>query len=204
MITCGLTPSVLDGSESVYTASLASGADCSSYSYRDFMSEVMDQGSSSRCVAYSIAQVVEWYRRTCGVSKPRFDVVDLYSRRSGREGMSFKEAVQLLIHDGYTVGGLQREYIVDGVVLTSRRSVCDFILGNGPCLLGLPVYDASGVEAFWRGSSFAGYHAVVGVGFSDGGVELLNSWGSGYGSGGYGVLPWGEFGLVKEAWGLLF
>lgn len=203
MMAGGLILSTLDGTESVYSAGAVSCNDCSAYSYRDVMSSVKDQGSTSRCVAFSVAQVVEWFYRTCGVSRPVFDIDDFYGRRSGVDGMSFKEAVLLLRGDGFRLNG-RAESVVDGVMITSRRSMCEFVLGNGPVLLGLPVFDDSGVTSFWRGGSFKGYHAVVGVGYDSDGVELLNSWGGSYGDGGYAVLPWGEFNLVKECWGLLF
>lgn len=199
----GLLLSALDGSEGVYGVGSVSSADCRAYSYRGVMSSVKDQGSTLRCVAFSVAQVVEWFYRTCGVRGPVFDVNDFYDRRQQSGGMSFKEAVLLLRDGGFTVSG-RTERIADGVLVPSRRALCEFILGNGPVLLGLPVYDDSGSEVFWRGGSLKGYHAVVGVGFDDGGVEILNSWGSDYGVGGYGVLPWGDFNLVKECWGLLF
>lgn len=200
MMKYGLLESVLDGNECVYCG--CSGVDRSAYSYRGFMSPVMDQGVSSKCAVYSAAQVIEWFLRTSGRSGV-VDVKDLYAHRSGEHGMSFKELVGVLRSYGYSAGGI-RGSVAGGVMITSRRSLQDFLLGVGPCLLGLPVYDDSGVVSFWRGSSFKGYHAVVGVGYSSDGIELLNSWGPSYGDKGYGVLSWGEFSVIKEAWGLLF
>lgn len=202
MIECGLHKSILDGSESVYKCSGLRSAKLSSYSYRCFMSSTMDQGSTSMCAAYSVAQVIEWYHRSCGMQNPKFDIEGLYARRSSRAGMSFKEVVSLL-RAGYVLSGSNYK-IADGVMITSGDMMKEFLVGNSPILMGLPIRDNSGVTDFWRGRGDYGYHAVVGVGFTDAGIELLNSWGYSYGDGGYAVLPWGDINEIDEAWGLLF
>lgn len=198
----GLVLSCLDGTERVY--SLPEGyAPLRSYSYREFMGPVKDQGMSSTCVAQSIGYVLEWFWRVSrrpGV----FDVDELYSRRapSSCAGMSLKEALTSLVDIGYTHSGVVER--LDSFVLLRSRSLMEaFLVADGPFVLGLPVFDSRQVD-FWHGASLEGFHSVVCTGFSADGLELLNSWGAAYGDAGYSILSWEDVGLIQEAWGLKF
>lgn len=198
----GLRKSLLDGTEAIYSSSGSDSIKVDSYSYREFMSDVKDQGNTMQCAAYSVAQVVEWHHRTMGVRRPKFDILDLYGRRSEAEGMSFKEVVSLL-KDRYTLNG-ESHRIVEGVMVTSEFLFRSFLL-SAPLVLGLPVRDnRATTERFWRGDGSYGLHAVTCTGFNSEGLEILNSWGSAYGDGGYGLLPWSDLNQVTEAWGFLF
>lgn len=198
----GLVLSCLDGTERVY--SLPEGyAPLRSYSYREFMGPVKDQGMSSTCVAQSIGYILEWFWRASrrqGV----FDVDELYSRRdtSSHAGMSLKEALTSLVNVGYTHSGVV-EQLYSFVLLRSRSLMEAFLVADGPFVFGLPVFDSQRVD-FWHGVSLEGFHSVVCTGFSADGLELLNSWGVAYGDAGYSTLPWDDAGLIQEAWGLKF
>ena len=198
----GLVLSRLDGSERVY--GLPDGyKPLRSYSYRDFMYSVHDQGSRNSCVAESIGAVIEWFWKTA--RRPAvFDVDALYSRRTteGDLGMSFKEALASMVKDGYSHSGVV-EHLYDYVMLRSRTLMEAFLVTDGPFIMGLPVFDSS-KEDFWHGSALEGYHAVVCSGFTPSGMEILNSWGSSYGDHGYSEVSWDDVGLIQEAWGLKF
>jgi hypothetical protein len=71
----------------------------------------------------------------------------------------------------------------------------------GPCYLGLPQYNHT--ERFWdksAGYTVSGGHSVMVFGYDSVGFLFLNSWGESWGDGGYGLLPYEDFGLVWEIW----
>lgn len=198
----GLVLSRLDGSERVY--GVPEGyKPLRSYSYREFMGPVKDQGQTNTCVAQSIGSVVEWFWETSR-QPGSFDIDELYSRRSasGDMGMSFKEALTSLVDVGFSHSGVT-EHLYSFVILRARSLMEAFLVADGPFIMGLPVYDSS-KDDFWHGGSLEGYHAVVCTGFSQDGLELLNSWGAAYGDAGYSTLSWDDAGLIQEAWGLKF
>lgn len=198
----GLVLSRLDGSERVY--GVPEGyKPLRSYSYREFMGSVKDQGQTNTCVAQSIGSVVEWFWKTSR-QPGSFDIDELYSRRStsGDMGMSFKEALTSLVDVGFSHSGVT-ERLYSFVILRARSLMEAFLVADGPFIMGLPVYDSS-KDDFWHGGSLEGYHAVVCTGFSQDGLELLNSWGAAYGDAGYSTLSWDDAGLIQEAWGLKF
>lgn len=56
------------------------------------------------------------------------------------------------------------------------------------------------------GESIAGGHAMLGVGYNEKGLEIVNSWGTGWGDGGYGRLSWEyvEWVATRDIWVLDF
>lgn len=199
----GILLSEFDGSEVLHESRLASSLELTSYSYRSSMSAVRDQGRSSMCSCYSIAYVVEYFHRACGAKHPVFDMDYLYSHRASGIGMSFKDAISVMRDVGYRLSG-HLFSIHDGVLITSRALLCDFLVSGGPVLMALPVYDSWDGSRFWCGDRLLGYHGVACVGFNPDGVEFINSWGADWGDRGYGFISWGDFGKVVELWGLLF
>lgn len=176
------------------------------YSYREFVSSVKDQGNSPCCVPYSISQIIEWYWRGMSGKKVSFDTKRLYNLRSnkGQDGMTFRDAFNILKSYGYTLDGIPGQKILGYVSLSSEVQMKDHLVSYSPFLLGLPVYESSG-NSFWIASGkLLGYHAVVATGYDKSGLQILNSWGSAYGSGGYSKLLWRDFSSIKEAWGIVF
>jgi C1A family cysteine protease len=86
--------------------------------------------------------------------------------------------------------------------LNSEYAIKMSVFMNGPCIMGLPVYDSSR-DDFWNGSSLEGGHAIACVGYDEEGFILMNSWGSGFGFGGRCVLPYGEINKILECWAIV-
>lgn len=81
---------------------------------------------------------------------------------------------------------------------------------NGPLLIGVQVYDnfmrtgESGVVAYPTGKALGG-HALMAVGYNKLGLLIKNSWGTGWGSKGYAIIPWNVWNVINlgEAWSIV-
>ena len=95
--------------------------------------------------------------------------------------------------------------------------VKNFISAGYPSMFGFTVYNFGNEKGEFEfpkpGDSVQGGHAIVAVGFDDnrkigkhkGALKIRNSWGTGWGEGGYGWLPYKyiEAGLAVDFWSLL-
>lgn len=155
---------------------------------------VQDQGSTNKCVAYSLYEILHYRGRLTNI-KPRVSVDDIYSCREekGDNGMNVKEGLKYLKSKGQikTFGKL-----------TSVNFIPTSLIANGPAVIVLPAYDNSGVEQFWVGSGTPlGYHAVALVGYRPGSFIIKNSWGTSYAQRGYAELPISDAEkYIKEIW----
>lgn len=201
----GLELSILTGKEPVYSAQIQQRT-LQNYSFEKYIKTVKDQGQTSMCVPFSISQIVEWYWRTSGMKNPQMDKSGFYAQRAikSSNGMSFKEALELMMNKGYVLDKIHTERIYGYCRIPSKLLMQDYLVAYAPFLLGVPVYDSTTTE-FWKPfGTMEGYHAVVAVGFDDFGLRILNSWGTSYGEGGFANFPWKDLDLIKEAWGITF
>lgn len=201
----GLELSTLTGKEPVYSAQIQQRT-LQKYSFEKYIKTVKDQGQTPMCVPFSISQIVEWYWRTSGMKNPQMDKSGFYAQRAikNSNGMSFREALELMMNKGYVLDKIHTERIYGYCRIPSKLLMQDYLVAYAPFLLGVPVYDST-ITEFWKPSgTMEGYHAVVAVGFDDFGLRILNSWGTSYGEGGFANLPWEDLELVKEAWGITF
>lgn len=119
----------------------------------------------------------------------------IYNSRSDKSednGMTFKDALYFMRHDGVeTEKGLFKinEYSMVGSIESLKAA----IVMNGPCIGGLPVYDSSSINFWEEGGMFEGGHAVAIVGYDKDGFIIRNSWGSVYGYDGYSHLKYEDF-----------
>lgn len=140
------------------------------------------------------------------MKNPQMDKSGFYAQRAikSSNGMSFKEALELMMNKGYVLDKIHTERIYGYCRIPSKLLMQDYLVAYAPFLLGVPVYDSTTTE-FWKPSgTMEGYHAVVAVGFDDEGLRILNSWGTSYGEGGFANFPWKDLDLIKEAWGITF
>lgn len=158
------------------------------------MGQVYDQGSSSMCAVYALADLME---RAYNVKKS-FDRKELYNLRSTKDGMMLSELFSLAKEHGFT--GKQETYKVHEYFrIGTSKDIQKAIVSMLGVIIGIPVYNYG--ESFWLGDKLLGYHAVPLVGYSNRGFIIKNSWGSQWANNGTTTLPYEEVeGSVMEAW----
>lgn len=164
--------------------------------YSDMISNVKNQGNTMKCVPYSLSYVLELAHRL-NEEEIKIDIDKIYKSRTNKgEGMSIKDALKYIRNKGYN-----DKFIISYWKLNSESSIKYNLITNGPCIMALPVN--SNMPDFWNGGNYQGGHAIACVGYDETGFILLNTWGPGFGYGGFCHLPYSEFNKVIECWGLL-
>ena len=201
-INFGFAPSKIDGSEILFTADEGCNIPAS-YSYREYLPDVIDQGSLSICVPCTLSSYLNWkINMEDGSNKDNsIDLFEIYNIRSNRsEGMTYKEALKYLRKSGVSCNNGKVSIKMYGKVNT----VDDLkfaLVANGPCFGALPVY--SGDCDFWNkkvGQRLKGYHAISLVGYDEEGIIIRNSWGKKFCDGGYTKIGYDDFGKILEIW----
>lgn len=204
-VALGFVPSKMDGSEHEFKSSVSVQLP-STYSYRDFLSKILDQGAAQICVPCSISAYLNWKENIKNGSKRdnKIDLFQIYDIRTNQgDGMSFKDAFRFLRHTGVNskVGNLK---INEYARLNSISALKSALVMNGPCVGALAVYSTK--PKFWEqheGEELIGYHAISIVGYDEEGFIIRNSWGTGFGDKGYTKLNYNEFDNLFELWTIL-
>lgn len=201
----GFVASKMDGTEQEFKA--VKGMEIpKKYSYKKYLPEVINQGSRPICVPCSVSAYINWNKNLETGDNHHDNKVDLsqiYKSRTteGNNGMTFKDALHFLRHEGVkTENGTFKikRYAKIGSIIQLKQA----IVMNGPCVGGLPVYNEH-IDNFWEecyNCNFLGGHAISIVGYNEEGFIIRNSWGKGYGSEGYSVMPYDDFGAFMEIW----
>lgn len=201
----GFIKSEMDGTEHMFGAPESQRLP-ESYSYRMFLPRVLNQGSEPICVPCSVSAWLNW-RENLETGSRRDNKIDYHEiykiRTNDGEGMTYKEALHYLRHHGVKsdVGNLK---IGEYAMVRNYDSLRAAIVMNGPCLGALPVYGDR--PAFWDKlprDGFYGFHAISIVGYDKRGFIIRNSWGTGFGDGGYTVLPYEDFNRFLEIWTII-
>lgn len=194
----GCKPSKMDGTEHKYEYTKTQLP--LTYNYVPVMPPVTDQGSSSKCVCHALTAYLDWNKNQFEGDNNggQFDIDALYDIRSDKksEGIQIKEALSFLRHKGLN-GAKIKEYALVGSEIALQQA----LVMNGPCPLALPV--KSDGDKFWKGNSLYGGHCVLAVGYNKDGFILRNSWGKNWGSNGYVILPYKDFGDILEIWTII-
>lgn len=196
----GCIESKLDGTEHILTRDDKIEIP-EEFSWQGVMPPVRNQGMSQTCVCQSLTGVLDFIHNS-EAGTPRvcnnYSISELYSIRSNKnsEGMSFKEALHYLRHNG--LGG---QKIGSYAKVNDAQGVRFAVMMFGPVVAGFPVYSGSN-PCFWRKSGrFQGGHAVTIVGYDRTGLTIRNSWGTMWGTGGHVHIPYDEFDkCCFEAW----
>ena len=202
----GFAKSELDGTELVFGMPAEHKHLPQTYSYKKFMPTILNQGNESICVPCSISAYINWKENLYDGSKRdnKVDYHQIYNCRTNQgEGMTFKEALRFLRHNGVnTKIGVKK---IDKYALINDYNALKFaIVANGPCIGALPVY--SGRPEFWNkqpGDGFYGYHAIAIIGYNKDGFVIRNSWGEDFGNKGYTVLKYEDTNKLIEAWTMM-
>lgn len=199
----GCKKSKIDGSEKIFDVNISVP---SRFSLTPIMPPVLDQGETSRCVAFSLVACMDYIKnlKENDNNGLQFNVNELYGMRKNKkeDGMDIKDGLSILLHHGINQDNTRVLKKIKGYakVNSDFHLKCALLL-NGPCPAALPVksYDKS----FWRGSNILGYHCVVITGYDDKGFEIRNSWGKSWGINGYTHISYEEFNNnVLEIWTL--
>lgn len=156
-----------------------------------------DQGSTPKCAAYSASSYAEnvIWRRTGELPDP-IDPHMIYARAKETDGdpdgdgTTLNAVLDALVHLGYLPSSGRTRTIVTPFDLKAA------IHRYGTCLLGLNIS-----EEWYRGNTkiesatarLVGGHAVQCVGYDAFGPWIQNSWGEGWGDGGFAHISWAAF-----------
>ena len=204
MANFGFLRSDIDGTEHLFTIGNASLPDV--YSYRNYLSPVINQGNLPICVPCSVSTYVNWRINLENGEKIDNNVSysEIYkSRTTPEDGMTFKDAFNFLLKTGVTTdtGNFQiKEYSLIKNFLQLKNA----LLMNGPCLGALPVYNWD--KYFWRRGDndyLLGYHAIAIIGYNTNGFIIRNSWGKHFGDNGYTEILYKEFDSLLELWTIM-
>lgn len=205
---CGFKMSKLTGNETIFDVKNKNGSLPEKYSYKNYLSNIIDQGETSLCVPYSLCAHLDWNYNVDHEGKifksNRINIQDIYDARKNKNddnGMQIKEALEYLKEHGVkSKVGLMK--IRDYGIVNNPLSLQYALLMNGPCIGALRVYNEN--TYFWRrdyeGQKMMGGHAIAIIGYNKEGFILRNTWGKSYGNNGYSVIPYEEFGKFLELW----
>ena len=176
------------------------------YDFAKFMSLYpKDQGRTYTCVPYTVSQMLECRKKLDDANSTfELDINDIYnSRPEPTNGMCMRDALDYIKYTGFK-GKKEddREKILLYGRLTSQHAIKMSVFMNGPCMMGLPVYDSTRAQ-FWNGNKFEGAHAIACVGYDEYGFILLNSWGQQWGDFGMCKLPYEDTNKILECWTLI-
>lgn len=156
-----------------------------------------DQGSTPRCAAFSASSYVEnllW--RMSGRIPDSVDPAKLYQYAKqvdgdpNGDGTTLDAILKAVLHYGFFRGSPAIR------VITAEFDVKAAVHRYGTCLLGMNISNE-----WYRGNSditdvsapLVGGHAVQCVGYDTEGCWIQNSWGSGWGQGGFARIGWSAF-----------
>lgn len=221
VVNFGYVPSELDGTELILgESSFMSLPLPKEYSYINYMTPVLDQGTSSTCVPHAISAVYDYYysmngfydNNTGKFQSKRIAIQQIYNAKTNQgEGMSYKEALEFCKNKGVLtdneykkkIPGAHPTKIMNYGKILKLEIIKKSLLINGPVLIA--TYVRSMNNDFWNGTKFYGGHATCLIGYSDmkNAFLLRNSWGTDFGMNGYVWFPYKDFDEILEAWSVI-
>ena len=204
MANFGFRKSEINGSEHLFGMANTSLPDV--YSYKNYLSPVLNQGNLPICVPCSVSTYINWKLNLEDGSKKDYHIAyaEIYKAKTMPEdGMTFKDAFRFLLKSGVTTDNGNFKIGEYGLV-RSEIQLKNALLLNGPCFAALPVYNWG--PYFWEkesGDSLMGYHAICIVGYNNDGFIIRNSWGKSFGEGGYTEILYEDFYKLLEIWTIM-
>lgn len=203
MLATGFIESGVDERDYEYAAPAKTEDLPRSYNWAKYTDiKVKDQGNTSTCVPHSLSTVME----TQMLTGEQVDILDIYNRRPYKtvDGMNIRDVFKIVKKDGYIDKNTgDRKYINELTKYFRLRNEFQIkwsLVANGPCIMAF--YVRSFEPEFWKGGENQGGHAVTCVGYDEEGFIIQNSWGPGWGYGGYCKLPYSDLKYLVEAWGI--
>lgn len=199
----GCKKSNIDGTEKVFDTKISVP---SKFSLTSIMPPVLDQGNTSKCVAYSLTACMDFMKNTKENDNNgnQFNIDELYNMRKNKkdDGMDIKDGLSILLHKGLKSTDKDIKKIRAYAKVNSPMHLKCALMLNGPCVAAFPVrsYD----NKFWKGKDIIGYHCVVITGYDEKGFEIRNSWGKSWGKNGYVHISFEEFSEnILEIWTMI-
>jgi len=195
--------------------------------HSDMLPPIKNQGSLGTCVAQVGATMKEWQERKEDNLLEPFSPMFIYNNRSnqGSSGMFGSNLMSILhtmgdcIESDYPYGNIEAPEKISEEVrkfasnfkvkeyakILSVEGMKKAVAINGPCYIAVPVYDKPGPNGMWDPAPDAkirGGHAMTIVGYDDDDqhFKIRNSWGEGWGNGGYCWFPYSDWGKHWDAW----
>ena len=202
----------------------------SNVDYRSELQSIRNQGNQGTCYAQSAACIKEWQEYRDYGFKGYFSPQFFYNNRANMyddnenndNGMYSRDVMKLLTtmgictEDTYPYGKIEDKKDIPEIIYNEAKShlikayakVTELektkrsLYENGPCFIIFPVYNFT--EEFWKQTEAStkkiGSHAVVLVGYTEEGFIVRNSWGVNWGTGGYGIYKYTDWGIHNEIW----
>lgn len=207
----GFKMSKLTGNEPVYEVANPNMSLPESFSYKEYLPSVLNQGSQPICVPCALEAHIDWnynvdtdgkVKRTNNIKL--MDIFNIRKDKNSLDGMQIVEALEFLKNIGVKSDrGVHKieKYCKVNSMLALRYA----LVLNGPCIGALRVYNE--YNDFWKrdyvGQEILGGHAIAIVGYDKKGFIIRNSWGTGYGERGYWYLDYDDFGKFLEVWTII-
>ena len=192
------------------------------------LSNIYSQGSTSMCVAFTLAEMKESQEMIDQNRRIRFSPGFIYGNRDETsEGMYIRQAIKTLKIDGvctydeFPIKGTCQHCQEKFAELSDeiKQSAKDWRIGSyyriytleevkytlmniGPIAISVPVYTAwNSINGQMKeGGTLRGYHAMLIIGWKDNDTLIIqNSWGSLWGNKGRATCKFGEYPIL-EMW----
>ena len=98
----GFKPSIIDGTERIFEGNEKIELP-EKYTYKAYLTKVLDQGSDSICVPCAVSAYLNWKEnlRNGYIKDNKISLYDIYeSRTNDGDGMTYKDAFHYLRHNG--------------------------------------------------------------------------------------------------------
>lgn len=161
---------------------------------------VVNQGSLPTCIGQTVNEMWQWKLQMAGATcSPKITPEYIYRNRSNREidGMTPVDGFDVL-----TSLTTLPEVLVRWARVKTPAAIRNCVMVHGPVMMCMPCRSFG--PRFWEGNGFLGGHAVSIVGWENDEILFKNSWGYGWGDGGYGrisVLDINRY--ARELWVLV-
>jgi len=167
---------------------------------RDMCLRSDNQGNNPYCAAYATAGYVEFFNWKVKHYPEQVDAEAIYKEAkridgNNNPGTYLRSAARAAINLKLATGSIKH---IDTTEMDVKFAIHQF----GVVVLGLNITDEwNSVDKNGKIADFGdkartiGGHAILGTGYSDEGIYIQNSWSENWGTYGFAILSWKQFGI---------